>query len=436
MTAERAIGVALLGAGEIGAGVARALRTKSDALARYVGRPVRLAGVLVRDTAKPRPFLPPDVPVTSEPAALLESSAVDIVIELIGGERPACGHIEAALRAGKHVVTANKEVMAKHGPELLALAARHNAALAFEAAVGGGIPIIGPLLRDLAANDVTAVNAIINGTTNYMLTRMAGEGIPYEEALSAAQTLGYAEPDPADDVDGVDAAYKIAVLSSLAFRAAVRDTDVFREGIRRLTPVDFTYARELGYVIKLLATSRLAGGAVQARVHPAFIPAHHPLAKVDGVYNAVELEGDLVDWAMFQGPGAGAQPTTSAVLGDLLSIARTAAAGGQAPAHPGVRSRLPVMTVADLETKYYLRLRAYDQPGVMAQITGVLGGMRVSLASVIQKEVPDNVGTPAEIVVTTHRAREQAVQEAVRNLEALDVVHEVANLVRIEDGSA
>ncbi|MDE2836892.1 MAG: homoserine dehydrogenase [Chloroflexota bacterium] len=436
MGARETVGVALLGAGTVGAGVAQTLAAKADALSRYAGRRLQLAGVLVRDTGKPRPALPPGVLLTSDPAALPVADNVDIVVEVMGGEQPALGCIESALRSGKHVVTANKQVMALHGPELLALAAEHGVTLAFEASVGGGIPIIGPLVRDLAGNRITGVNAVINGTTNYMLTRMAKEGASYEDALLEAQRNGYAEPDPSDDVDGRDAAYKLAILSTLAFRCTVREPDVYREGIRQLDVADFVYARDLGYVIKLLAASRLHDGAVQARVHPAFLHEQHPLAKVDGVYNAVELEGDLVGWAMFQGPGAGASPTTSAIIGDVLAIVRASASGGATPPYPDVRERVPILPVAELETKYYLRLRAYDKPGVMAQITGVLGEMGVSLASIIQKEVPEDAGTPAEVVIITHKARESAVQEAVRQLEALSVVYGALKLVRIEDGSA
>ena len=436
MGARETVGVALLGAGTVGTGVAQTLATRTDALSRYAGLPLRLTGVLVRDTEKPRPALPPGVPLTSDPVVLPAADDVDIVIEVMGGEQPALGCIESALRSGKHVVTANKQVMALHGPELLALAAEHGVTLAFEASVGGGIPIIGPLVRDLAGNRITGVNAVINGTTNYMLTRMTQEGASYESALSEAQRSGYAEPDPSDDVDGRDAAYKLAILSTLAFRCTIREPDVYREGIRQLDAADFAYARELGYVIKLLAASRLHEGAVQARVHPAFLHEQHPLAKVDGVYNAVELEGDLVGWAMFQGPGAGASPTTSAIIGDVLAIVRASVSGGAALPYPDVRDCVPILSVAELETKYYLRLRAYDKPGVMAQITGVLGEMGVSLASIIQKEVPEDAGTPAEVVIITHKARESAVQEAVRKLEALSVVYGAPKLVRIEDGSA
>ena len=422
-----------MGLGVVGGGVAQALVDKAGAIEASVGRSVRLTAALVAHPRKRRSDVPAGLRITGEPSDILDDPAVDIVVDVIGGEEPAFEHIQRALHHGKHVVTANKEVMAKHGPELLAHAAEHGASIGFEGSVGGGIPIIGPLLRELAANDIAAVNAIINGTTNYMLTRMASDGLEYADALAQARRLGYAEADPASDVDGVDAAYKLAILSSLAFRTTVRDTDVYREGIGRLAPADFVYAAELGYAIKLVAIAKRVDGLLQARVHPAFLPTAHPLAKVDGVYNAVELEGDLVDWAMFQGPGAGARPTTSAVLGDIIAIAQAVATGAQPARPPALDRKLRVQPMADLETKYYLRLRASDRPGVMAQITRVLGDLRVSLASVIQKEVVDAAGT-AEIVITTHTAKESAVQQAVTQLAALDVVLEVSNLVRVEDG--
>lgn len=434
MSGTDGVGVALLGAGAVGAQVARTLEDDADALARAAGRPIRLVGALVRDASKPRPGLPHGLAVTDDPSVLLNGDGVDVVIEVMGGEQPALAYIESALRSGKHVVTANKKVMARRGPELLALAAANNAALAFEASVGGGIPIIGPIVRDLAANRIAAVNAVINGTTNYILTRIAQDGASYDEALAEAQRNGYAESDPSEDVDGADAAYKLAILSALAFRGAVREPDVFREGVRNLDAADFRYARELGYAIKLLAASRLENGAARARVHPAFLPERHPLAKVDGVYNAVELEGGLVGWAMFQGPGAGPSATASAVIGDLLAIVRVAPSGG-ALAYPDVGAPLRILPMADLETKYYLRMKAADRPGVMARITGALGDMGVSLASVIQKEAPEDAGGPAEVVIVTHRARERDVQEAVRRLEALDVVCGPPKLIRIEDGS-
>ncbi|MDA1036350.1 MAG: homoserine dehydrogenase, partial [Chloroflexi bacterium] len=391
---------------------------------------------LVRDSSAIRQSLRAAVDLTTDPDSILSDPEISIVVELMGGEQPALDYILRAIASGKHVVTANKEVLAKHGPELFEAAAENGVMIRFEASVGGGIPIIAPLMNDLAANDFTAVNAVINGTTNYMLTRMAsGPNLDYQTVLDEARAHGYAEADPSADVDGVDAAFKLAILASLAFHTTVRDTDVYREGIRRLSPADFAYAAELGYNVKLLATARRTNGRLQARVHPAFLPEDHPLAKVDGVYNAVELEGGLVDWAMFQGPGAGAEPTASAVLADIVAEARSIANGERLPSPVSVNDGLVVESIDDLETKYYMRLRVYDRPGVLAQITTVFGDLEVSLASFIQKEVGE-LGDVAEVVITTHVAKESAVQEAVRRLEALDSVSEVANLVRIEERSA
>ncbi|MCH8199722.1 MAG: homoserine dehydrogenase, partial [Chloroflexi bacterium] len=264
MASDRPISVGLMGLGVVGGGVARALADKADAIEASVGRPVRLTAALVEHPRKRRRDVPAGLRITGDPSDILDDPAVDIVVEVIGGEEPAFGHIQRALHHGKHVVTANKEVMAKHGPELLAHAAEHGVSIGFEGSVGAGIPIIGPLLRELAANEIAAVNAIINGTTNYMLTRMASDGLEYADALAAAQRLGYTEADPASDVDGDDAAYKLAILSSLAFRTTVRDTDVYREGIAKLAPADFVYAAELGYAIKLVAIAKRVGRLLQA----------------------------------------------------------------------------------------------------------------------------------------------------------------------------
>lgn len=433
MSATSLVNVGLLGVGVVGSAVARALSEKAAWIEQHAGVPVRVKTALVRDASRSRPGLPADLTLTTDPDAILGDPDISIVVEVMGGEQPALSYIQKALHRGKHVVTANKEVLAKHGPEIFAHAVEHGVGIRFEAAAGGGIPIVGPLLTDLAANELTAVNAIINGTTNYMLTRMASEHLGYAEALAEAQRLGYAEPEPSADVEGLDAAYKLAILGSLAFHTTIRADDVFAEGIASLTPADFDYAAELGYVIKLLAVGRRIGSSIQARVHPVFLPMSNPLANVDGVNNAVELEGDLVGWVMCQGPGAGPAATSSAVLGDVIAAVR-ALSGEPAPA-PRLDAQLAVEPMEELRTKYYLRLRAADQPGVMAQITRVLGDRAVSLASVIQKETGED-GSSAEIVVTTHTAREADVQDALQELARLDVVLAVDSLIRVEDGTA
>jgi homoserine dehydrogenase len=322
--------------------------------------------------------------------------------------------------------------MAKHGPELLELASQKGVNLLFEASVGGGIPIIGPLLKDLLANKTRAIHAIVNGTTNYILTRMAKDEVDFDVALKEAQAMGYAEPDPTNDVEGVDAAYKLAILSTLAFHTPVRVSHVSYEGISRLTAKDFRYARELGYGIKLLAIAKEDNGGLQLRVHPCFISEEHPLARVDGVLNAIEVEGDLVGKVLFHGRGAGALPTASAVVGDMLEIARNISSGGAPRRPPKLNSGLAIKAISQLTTRYYLRLNVLDRPGVLAQIAQILGHLQVSIASVIQKEADPRAGT-AEIVITTHPSLEASVQEALKQLAHLPVVQEVRNFVRIED---
>ncbi len=432
MAAPRAIGIGLLGLGVVGSGVARILTERADTYAARVGRALEIRRVLVRDPRKPRPVeLPPGM-LGTDPEAVLGDPAIALVIEVMGGEQPAYEYLCRALERGKYVVTANKEVMAKHGPELYELAARRGVDILFEASVGGGIPLIAPLQRDLLANEITSMRAIINGTTNYILTRMARDGTDYRAALRQAQQLGYAEPDPTNDVEGMDAAYKLAVLASLGFRMTVRPGDVYREGITRLHPREFRYAAELGYALKLLAIATRDDHRVLARVHPALIPAEEPLAKVDGVNNAVEVVGDLLGRAMFQGQGAGSMPTTSAVVADVIDAAFRIAHGGEGRPAWRADPDAQVCPMSELQTRYYLRLTVPDRAGVLARVTRVLGEQyQISIASIIQKEADETART-AEIVIMTHLASEGAAQAAVKSLEKLDVVRAVGALIRVE----
>ncbi len=337
------IGVAVLGArpGNVGGGVVAALEAAHARYSAQIGSDLELRHVLVRDASQPREGVPAAL-LTEDFDAVLADPAVQIVVEVLGGEEPARSYIERALTSGRHVVTANKEVMAKHGADLLATAARHGVRLLYEASVGGGIPIISPLSRDLLANEITVVTAIINGTTNYMLTGMAQGSVDYATALAEAQRLGYAEPDPTADVEGIDASYKLAILCGLAFHVSVSPDDVSRQGISKLASRDFRYADALGYTIKLLASGRLVDGGLVASVRPTLISRDEPLAKVDGVLNAVQIEGDLVGRVVFEGPGAGSKPTASAILADVLDVARDIVAGRR-PAE-GVQRR--AVTVA------------------------------------------------------------------------------------------
>jgi homoserine dehydrogenase len=421
-----------MGLGVVGGGVASTLLHRNQSIPHKSGCPIKLKKVLVRDLARHRSSSVPTELLTTDPRDILDNPEVHLLIEVIGGEYPASRYIREALTRGKHVVTANKEVMAKQGPELISLAAAKKVNLLFEASVGGGIPIVGPLMKDLLANDIRSIHAIINGTTNYILTRMARDRVDFHEALREAQEQGFAEADPTNDIEGTDAAYKLAVLASLAFHTRVHSDDVYREGISRLQAQDFRYAQELGYTIKLLAIAREDGAAVQVRVHPVFVPQEHMLAKVDGVFNAVEVEGDLTGRVLFHGMGAGQNPTTSAVIGNVVEIAREISSGSEPIPVTELDKPHAIAPMTGLISRYYLRLTLADQAGVLAQIARILGDLNISIASVIQKDTNPEAQT-AEVVVTTHPAREEAMQESLKRIEPLEAIREINNLVRVED---
>ncbi len=360
---------------------------------------------------------------------MLDDARTQIVVELMGGEEPAREYISRALASGRHVVTANKEVMAKGGVELLEQASERGVRLLYEASTGGGIPIVRPLGRDLLANEVTAVTAIINGTTNYVLTAMAREGASYEDALGEAQRLGYAEPDPTDDVEGIDAAYKLSILCGLAFHVAVSPDEVARQGITGLSARDFRYADELGYTIKLLATGRLTDGEIVASVQPTLIARDEPLAKVDGVLNAVQVEGDLVGRVIFEGPGAGPRPTASAVLADVLDVARDLVAGRRPPEAIAYR-RAPIQAPSQQQSRYYVRMTGANRPGVLAKVAGALGAHDVNIASVIQFGMDEGAPTE-EFVITTYTVSGGRLDAALKEIRALDEVVEVGNVLQM-----
>jgi len=425
------VGIGLMGLGVIGSGVAKVLMEKPDALAREAGGRLVLKKILEQDLTKHGSMgFGRDV-FTTQSAELLSHPEVDIIVELIGGEHPAFEYIREALTCGKHVVTANKEVMAKHWSDLLAVARKHEVALRYEASVGGGIPLIAPFQEDLAANDISAIYAILNGTTNYILTRMAKEGLDFSVALQQAQELGYAEANPANDIEGVDAAYKLAILATIAFGTEIGPENVYHEGISRLQARDFRYAGELGYAIKLLAVAKRAGNSIEARVHPVFIPEESLLAKVDGVYNAIHVEGDLVGKVIFYGEGAGPSATSSAVVADIINIAQNINRQASTTPKSPFDSGRTVKPMDQIQTRYYLRMSVTDQPGVLAQISKILGDHSISISSVIQKETDPSTNT-AEIVIMTHPAKERAFQQALRETEHLSVVEDISNFVRVE----
>jgi homoserine dehydrogenase len=420
-----------MGLGVIGGQVAKVLTERVDMLSEHAGCPVvlRKIKIIESDLARPQAQAMERSLFTTDEEEFFNTPGLDIIVEVIGSEHPALEYQKRALKCGKHVVTANKEVIAKHGAELLALAAQNSASLRYEASVGGGIPLIAPFQRDLIANRINGIYAIINGTTNFILSTMAREGTEFATALSQAQKLGYAEANPRNDLEGIDAAYKIAILATLAFRSRVRPDQVFHEGISRLSRRDFQYARELGFAIKLLAIAKQSDSEIEVRVHPVFIPADSFLAKVDGVYNAVLVDGDLTGQVTFTGKGAGALPTSSAVAADVVAAARHIASGQSGFTwQPDENKRIKPMS--QIVTRYYIRMGIADQPGVLAQIAYALGAHQISIASVIQKETePDQT---AEIVIMTHPAREEAVQSAFADFKKLPVVREVHNFVRVE----
>lgn len=423
----RPVGIGLMGLGTVGCGVVRVLEANRDRIERQVGRAVNLRRILVRDLAKPRPADIPGELLTSSFHDLVKDPEIQVVVEAMGGLEPARSYLSEAISAGKHVVSANKELLAREGRELIRGAERAGVQFRFEAAVAGGIPIVAALKESLAANRVTELMGIVNGTTNYILTAMTERGTDFATALAEAQALGYAEADPSADVDGWDAAHKLAILSSIAFGSRVSVDDMMVEGIRRLEPADLTYARELGYRVKLLAIGKDHGSAIGVRVHPAMIPARHPLAAVDGVYNAVFVRGNAVGDLMFYGRGAGEGPTASAVLGDVVDVAQRLTTNPHRICSCFYDN--PVLPPEELQTRYYMRMEVIDRPGVLARIAGAFGAHGVSLESVIQK---GHGNDPVTLVFVTHTVREADLRAALTEVESFDVVHAVKNVLRVE----
>ena len=425
--------VAMLGCGVVGSEVARLIIEQAADLRARVGRPLELVGIAVRRDDRDRPGIDPEL-FTTDAAALVKREDIDLVIELIGGIEPARSLILAALRHGASVVTANKALLAEDGGTLFEAAQRGGADLYFEAAVAGAIPIIRPLRESLVGDEITSVIGIVNGTTNYILDRMDTAGIGFAEALSEAQALGYAESDPTADVEGFDAAAKAAILASLAFHTRVTSADVYREGITGITSADIASAHDIGCVVKLLAICQLSpavpGAAdrrVSVRVHPAMIPRSHPLAGVGDAYNAVFVESMSAGRLMFYGPGAGGSPTASAVLGDLVTVARNRLRGAVGPGESSYAAR-PVSEIGSVMTRYHLSLEVADRAGVLATIAHVFAEHDVSIETVRQ----NGRGADAQLVIVTHHAHDAALSATVRALRNLEVVREVTSVMRVE----
>ena len=423
------IGIGLLGFGTVGRGVFRVLNRNRELIANRLGATLEVRRILVRDPAKDRGIIVPPELLTSDPRAIFADPGIQIVVEVMGGVDPARCYVLEALSRGKSVVTANKDLLAAHGQELFAAAARSGTDLFFEASVAGGIPIIKILKEALAGNRIIEVMGIVNGTTNYILTKMSEEGAPFHTVLQEAQAKGYAEADPSSDIEGRDAARKIAILASIAFNSRVKLEDVYVEGISRVTPEDIRYARELGYVVKLLGIARDTTEGIEVRVHPALVPAAHPLAAVRDVFNAVFVRGDAVGDTMFYGRGAGELPTASAVVADLITAARNIRYQIRGATGCTCFETKPVKPVTAVESSYYLRLQVTDKPGVLANIAAAFGNNTVSIAAVVQK----TTGEIAELVLVTHRVREANLQAAVQELRQLPTVAAVANIIRVEE---
>ncbi|OQX16988.1 MAG: homoserine dehydrogenase [Desulfobulbaceae bacterium A2] len=429
------IRVGLIGFGTVGSGLAETLRLQRERLTRRVGRPLRL----VRVADLRCPALPPgfeDVELTRDARAVIAAPDIDIVAELIGGIEPAKSFLLAAIAAGKHVVTANKALLAQHGQEIFAAAAEAGVEVGFEGSVGGGIPVIKALKEGLVANRILGIMGIMNGTANYILTRMTDEGLPFAEVLREAQRLGYAEADPTYDIEGIDTAHKLVILATMGYGSPVRLEDVATEGISRIEPVDIEFAREFGYRIKLLAISRHHGDHLELRVHPTMVPLRHLLANINGAFNAIHFTGDTVGEVLFHGLGAGKMPTGSAVAADVADIARNIISGAIGRV-PSLAYRMEHLTprritpLDELHCPYYLRISAEDRPGVLAAIAGVFGRHGISLASVIQKG--QTQAGPVAVVLRSHTAQEAAMRRALAEIDALPVVSAPTVKIRILD---
>ncbi len=421
--------VGLLGCGIVGSALAQLIAERGDAIEANTGLRLAIGGIAVRSTSRNRDIdIDPSL-LTTDARSLVVSPDIDLVVEVVGGIEPARELILTALRHGKPVITANKELLANHGAELYRAAADAGVDLLFEAAVAGAIPIVRPLRQSLLGEDVTRITGIVNGTTNYILTRMAEDGASYQDALAEAQRLGYAERDPTADVEGFDAGAKAAIMASIAFGARVVAGDVYHEGISAITQTDIAYARRLGYQIKLIAVAEVfAGGGereIGVRVHPAMVPDTHPLASVRDSFNAVFVEGSAAGELMFYGRGAGGRPTASAVLGDLVDAALNRHRGGHHVVPSG--DNATIRSIDELDTAYYLNLEVVDSPGVLAQVAGVFATHGVSIRSMEQEEV----GSTARIVFITHEAVERDVQATLHDLRALDSVKSVQSLLRV-----
>lgn len=431
------INIGLLGIGTVGGGTYTVLKRNQEEIARRAGRAIVVKMIADRDLDRARSFADHDVIVTDNAHEIVTHPDIDIVVELIGGQTIAKDLILEAIAHGKHVVTANKALLANHGTEIFAAARAKGVIVAFEAAVAGGIPIIKALREGLTANRITWIAGIINGTANFILSEMREKGLPFDQVLDQAQKLGYAEADPTYDIEGIDAAHKITLMAAIAFGIPVQFSKVYTEGITQLTGEDIRYAEELGYRIKLLGITKRVEKGIELRVHPTLIPVRRLIANVEGVMNAIVVKGDAVGATLYYGAGAGAEPTASSVIADLVDVTRMQTAD---PMHrvptlsfqPDLLSDTPVIPMEDVETSYYLRMQVIDKPGVMAEITRIVADNNISISAMIQKEASSN-SDKVSIIMLTHLTIEKNINAAIARIESLPVVTNKVIRIRIEE---
>ena len=420
--------IALLGLGTVGTGVYKVLKAQKEEISHKVGTEIQLKKILVRNTKKAAEKLDDPSVLTTEWKSILEDPEISVVVEVMGGIEPARSYILDALHAGKSVVTANKDLLASHGKELMDAAAEAKADLLFEASVAGGIPIIRPLKECLAGNQISEVMGIVNGTTNFILTKMAEEGMEFQEALALATELGYAEADPTADIEGLDAARKMAILASIAFHSRVTFADVYTEGITKITATDIRYAKEMGCDIKLLGMAKNTPEGIETRVQPMLIPSTHPLASVRDSFNAVFVHGDAVDDTMFYGRGAGELPTASAVVGDILDAVRNMVFHCRGRIGCTCYKEIPMKKMENVSSAYFLRMQVEIRSGVLANIAGVFGNNNVSISQIIQKSKKKN---RAEIVVITDEVKEKNFQDSLAVISGMSAVEEISSMIRV-----
>ncbi len=431
------IRVGLVGLGTVGGGTVEVLRRNREEIARRAGRDIVVRMASAKDLAKPRALNLEGIELVADPMKVVRHPEVDIVVELVGGDTTALRLVRTAIEGGKHVVTANKALLAKHGNEIFTLAHAKGVMVAFEAAVGGGVPIIKAIREGLSANRIEWVAGIINGTCNYILSEMRDKGLAFDTVLAEAQRLGYAEADPSFDIDGIDTAHKLTILSAIAFGIPMQHEKAYTEGIGQLTAADIRYAEGLGYRIKLLGISRRTPIGIELRVHPTLVPARRLIANVEGVMNAILVKGDAVGPTLYYGRGAGAEATASAVVADLVDVTRMATAD---PEHrvphlafqPDRLSDIPILPMEDVETAYYLRLRALDRPGVLADVTRICADLAISIDAIFQKEAGEGEDQ-VDVVILTHQTQERHINAAIRRIEALATIPVPVVRIRLEE---